>query len=90
MNEFTQKLEDWFAGQEFQYDVLNETDNESIFLTVSNGYSNDEKIVEMYRVFKIGDKLEISRDAEQMINKHSVSIIATIKDMIETYIRVSA
>lgn len=83
-----EKLKDWFDDEEFQYDVLEETNDKVIFLTVCNGYSSDETIVEMYRVFKVGDKLEISKDAEQVINKHSISIIATVKDMIKAYMRV--
>lgn len=81
-----EKLDEWMKGVDYLRITVKETVDAIIFITVSAGYTPDERTIEIYRVFKVGDGLEISKDLEQVINfKHDVSILGAIKEIIEVY-----
>lgn len=80
------KLKEWFGNSGFDYKIIKLTDDECIFTTISDDCEED--IVSLYRVFKLGDGLEISKDYEQLINSN-VSILSTISEIIKVYERVS-
>lgn len=82
-----EKLKEWFGNSGFDYEIIKLTDDECIFATIS--YDCGEDVVSLYRVFKLGDGLEISRDFEQPINNSNISILSVISEIIKVYERVS-
>ena len=84
-----EKLKEWFGDLEFEYVVMQETKDDCIFITISEGYKKNERRVEIYRVFKMGDGLEISCDLEYVVSlERDTSILATIECVIKTYNRI--
>ncbi|NBH15374.1 hypothetical protein D3Z36_14605 [Lachnospiraceae bacterium] len=80
------KLEEWFGGNNFDYEIINTSDGECIFVTISEDCG--ERVASLYRVFKLGDGLEISRDYEQSISNNNASILSVISEMMKVYKRV--
>ena len=84
-----EKLKEWFGDLEFEYVVMQETKDDCIFITISEGYKKNERRVEVYRVFKMGDGLEISCDLEYIVYlERDSSILAMVENVIKTYERV--
>ncbi len=81
------KLNEWFGGSVFGYEIVKLTDDECIFVTLSEDF--EEKVVSLYRVFKLGDGLEISKDYERSISNRNISILSDVSEIIKTYERVS-
>ena len=82
-------LKEWFGNLEFEYVVIKSTEDECIFLTIhAGGMCTDKNFreLELYRVFKVGDVLEISdhRGAGFVIN-NDFSILKAIEDVIKLY-----
>ena len=84
-----EKLKEWFGDLEFEYIVMQETKYDCIFITISDSYKKNEKAIRIYRVFKVGDNIEISCDLEYVVCLESdTSILATIELVIKTYNRI--
>lgn len=83
-----EKLKEWFGDYKFDYEIVKSTNDECIFATISEDCG--EKIVSLYRVFKLGNGLEISKDYEQSISNINISILSVISEVIKVYERVSA
>lgn len=85
-----EKLKDWFGDLKFEYIVIQETKYDCIFITISDSYQNNDKNIEIYRVFGIGDNLEISCDLQYVVClERDTSILGCIEEVIETYNRIS-
>lgn len=86
------KLKDWFGDFEFNYVIIRSTESECIFLTIHGDsvYANKSfRELGLYRVFKVGDKLEISEDEEAgFIGTDDMSILKAVENLIQTYERV--
>lgn len=81
-----EKLNAWFGDLKFDYIIIKETNDDCIFITISESHKADEKNIEVYRVFRIGNELEVSQDLEYVVNlKSNTSILAAIEDIIKTY-----
>lgn len=84
-----EKLNAWFGDLKFDYIIIKETNDDCIFITISESYEADKKNIEVYRVFRIGNELEVSQDLEYVVNlKSNTSILAAIEDIIKIYDRV--
>lgn len=83
-----EKLKEWFGDYDFEYETIKSTEDECIFVTISN--DSDERIISLYRVFKLGNGLEISKDYEQSISGDECSILSSITGLLRVYERVSA
>ena len=84
-----EKLNAWFGDLKFEYIIIKETNDDCIFITISQSYKTDERNIEVYRVFRMDDGLEISQDLEYVVNlKSNTSILAAIEDIIKTYKKV--
>lgn len=81
-----EKLKDWFGGNDFDYEIVKETEEECIFAVASEDCG--ERIISLYRVFKLGRGLEISRDYEQSISNSNASILSVISEIVKVYNRV--
>lgn len=86
------ELKNWFDGLEFNYVIIRSTESECIFLTIhgKGTYANEDfREMGLYRVFKIGDKLEISEDkAAGFVRNDDMSILSATEDLIQTYERI--
>lgn len=87
-----EELKNWFGDFEFNYVIIRSTENECIFLTIhGNGVYANKSFRELgiYRVFKVGDKLEVSEDKEAgFIGTDDMSILKAVEDLIQTYERI--
>lgn len=82
------KLKEWFGENSFDYETIKATDDECIFIVISEDCG--ERLVSLYRVFKLGNSLEISRDYEQSISNNNISILSAISEVVKVYEMVSA
>ncbi len=81
-----EKLTEWFGDLKFEYIMLQETKDDCIFITISEGYERNERRIEVYRIFKMGNDLEISCDLEYMVClERDSSILVAIENVIKTY-----
>lgn len=83
-----EKLKEWFVGCDFEYEIVKGTEDEYIFAVISEDCG--EKMVSLYRIFKLGDNLEISRDYEQSISGDNHFMLSAIARLLRVYARVSA
>lgn len=80
------KLKEWFGNLKFDYIPVHCTDGECIFVTISESGTKEERTIEMYRVFKLGDRLEISQDLEYAVNlEEDSSILTCIGKILKAY-----
>lgn len=82
-----EKLKEWFGENSFDYETVKTTDDECIFATISEDCG--QRIVSLYRVFKLGNGLTISRDYEQSMSNNDESILSVISEIMKVYERVS-
>ncbi len=76
-----EKLKEWFGKSVFDYEIIKATEDECIFLTISDDCG--ENVVSIYRVFKLRDSLEISKDYEKSISDDN--ILSAISEIVKTY-----
>lgn len=81
------KLKEWFCGCSFEYEIVKSTEDECIFAIMSDDSS--ERMISLYRIFKLGEGLEISRDYEQNLSGDSISMLSAISELLRVYTRVS-
>lgn len=81
------KLKEWFGGCEFEYETVKSTEDECIFAVISEDCG--ERIISLYRIFKLGDNLEISGDYEQSISGDEHSMLSAIAELLRVYEKVS-
>lgn len=84
-----EKLNDWFGDLEYSFEILQDGDDTCIVLTISNSFNDNEKDIGLYRIFKIGDSVEISQDIEYTCDtSHDSSLVAGIADVMKVYRRI--
>lgn len=83
-----EKLKEWFASCDFEYEIVKSTGDEYIFAVISD--DADERMISLCRIFKLGDGLEISRDYEQRLGGDNTAVLSTISELLRVYARVSA
>lgn len=83
-----EKLKEWFGGCDFEYEIVKGTEDEYIFTVIS--CDSGERIISLYRIFKLGDGLEISKDYEQSISGDNHSMLSSVAELLRVYKRVSA
>lgn len=86
------ELKTWFGDFDFNYVTIRSTESECIFLTIygEDVYANKTfRELGLYRVFKVGDKLEVSEDkAAGFVGTDDKSILSAVEDLIQTYERI--
>lgn len=82
------KLKQWFCSCNFEYEIVKSTEDECIFVVIPDNSS--ERIISLYRVFKLGDGLEISRDYEQVLSGDNIAMLSIISELLRVYARVSS
>lgn len=83
-----EKLKEWFGACDFEYEIVKSTGDECIFAAISD--DTNERMISLYRIFKLGDGLEISRDYEQPLSGDNAAVLSTISELLRVYARVSA
>lgn len=81
------KLKEWFGDCDFEYEIVKGTEEEYIFAVISD--DSGERMISLYRIFKLGNNLEISRDYEEPINVGCNSFLSNIAELLRVYARVS-
>lgn len=85
-----EKLKEWLGNSDYDYEIVKITETECIFIVAFDSTVYDDRIISLYRVFKLGNNLEISEDFKNYLCGTSDSIVHTISSIIKAYERVSA
>lgn len=80
-----EKLNEWFDGADFHYEIVSGNDDEYIFSVVYDDY--DGKIFSLIHVFNLGNKLQLSEDYSQNASDNE-SMAFAIAGMMKAYARV--
>lgn len=83
------KLKEWFGNMKFEYVLIRQSNDSCVFVTISEACKKENRYIEVYHVFQIGSKLEVSQSLEYVVNlETNSSILACIESIIKTYDRI--
>lgn len=83
------KLKEWLGNSDYDYEIVKITEIECVFVVVFESNDYDDRIIALYRVFKLGGLLEVSEDFKNYLFDNSDSITHTVSAIIKAYERVS-
>lgn len=83
-----EKLKEWLGNSDYDYEIVKIAETECVFVVVFESNYYDDRTIALYRVFKLGNSLEISEDFKDYLLDNSDSITHTVSSIIQAYERV--
>ena len=80
-----EKLKEWLGNSDYDYEIVKITETECVFVVVFETNSYDDRTIALYRVFKLGNFLEISEDFKDYLLDNSDSITHTVSSIMRAY-----
>lgn len=82
------KLKEWFGDLYFVYNILECGEEDCVILTISNGCEENKRNIDLYKIFRIGDKVELSGCINYSCDITSdSSLVMGIADIMRKYAR---